>query len=185
VQTTHTHVFLLFFSFFFSRVSDRSFRVARWFAFKPKIQICVNFGWRDFLWEMLVYFTYGQLVHFTVFCYILWRFGIVRGNLVYFFPFWYFVPRKIWQPCVPSPAGFLAKCRVHCDIHKSVVYVRICIHICHCNAYVCTYLHRFLKSAYVLKIMSGVFAHMCIYICICQCMQCLCRLYTFKVSSPE
>jgi hypothetical protein len=41
---------------------------------------------------------YGYLVHFTVFCYILWTFGIARGNLVYFFAFWYFVPRKIWQP---------------------------------------------------------------------------------------
>jgi hypothetical protein len=37
-------------------------------------------------------------VHFTVFCYILWTFGMVRGNLVHIFPFWYFVPRKIWQP---------------------------------------------------------------------------------------
>jgi hypothetical protein len=27
---------------------------------------------------------YGQLVHFTVFCRILWTFGIVRGILVYF-----------------------------------------------------------------------------------------------------
>jgi hypothetical protein len=42
----------------------------------------------------------GHLIHFTVFCYISWPFGIVGGNLVYFFPFWYFVPRKIWQPCV-------------------------------------------------------------------------------------
>jgi hypothetical protein len=41
---------------------------------------------------------YGHLVYFTVFCYILWAFGIVRGNLVYFYPFWYFVPRNIWQP---------------------------------------------------------------------------------------
>jgi hypothetical protein len=41
---------------------------------------------------------YGHLVHFTHFCYILWTFGRVRGNLVYFSPFWYFVPRKIWQP---------------------------------------------------------------------------------------
>jgi hypothetical protein len=39
-----------------------------------------------------------HLVAFTVFRYILWTFGIVRGNLAYFFPFWYFVPRKIWQP---------------------------------------------------------------------------------------
>jgi hypothetical protein len=30
---------------------------------------------------------YGHLVHFTVFCYILWTFGIVRGNLEYFSPF--------------------------------------------------------------------------------------------------
>jgi hypothetical protein len=41
----------------------------------------------------------GHLVHLTVFCYIFWTFGIVRGILEYFFPFWYFVPRKIWQPC--------------------------------------------------------------------------------------
>jgi hypothetical protein len=27
---------------------------------------------------------HGHLIHFTVFCYILWTFGIVRGNLVYF-----------------------------------------------------------------------------------------------------
>jgi hypothetical protein len=49
-------------------------------------------------WKMTVIF-YGHLVHFTVFCFILWTFGIVRGNLVYFPPFRYFEPRKIWQPC--------------------------------------------------------------------------------------
>jgi hypothetical protein len=38
---------------------------------------------------------YGHLVHITVFCCILWTFCIVRGNLVLFYPFWYFVPRKI------------------------------------------------------------------------------------------
>jgi hypothetical protein len=31
----------------------------------------------------------GHLVHFTVFCYILWTFGTVLGNLVYSFPFCY------------------------------------------------------------------------------------------------
>jgi hypothetical protein len=41
---------------------------------------------------------YRHLDHFTVFCYILWKFGVVRGNLVSFSPFWYFVPFKIWQP---------------------------------------------------------------------------------------
>jgi hypothetical protein len=38
---------------------------------------------------------YVPLVHFTVVCYILWTFGTVRGYLVYIFPFWYLVPRKI------------------------------------------------------------------------------------------
>jgi hypothetical protein len=41
---------------------------------------------------------YEHLGHFTFFCYILLTFGIVCGNWEYFFPFWYFVPRKIWQP---------------------------------------------------------------------------------------
>jgi hypothetical protein len=47
---------------------------------------------------------YGHLVHFTVFCYILLTFGKVHGNLVYFIPFWYFEPRKIWQPCFSGPS---------------------------------------------------------------------------------
>jgi hypothetical protein len=37
----------------------------------------------------------GHLVHFTVFCYILWTFGVVRGIWVYFFPFWYFVLKNL------------------------------------------------------------------------------------------
>jgi hypothetical protein len=37
---------------------------------------------------------YGHLVHFTVFCYILWTFGIVRGNLVYIFPVLVFCTKK-------------------------------------------------------------------------------------------
>jgi hypothetical protein len=37
------------------------------------------------------------LVHFTAIWYILWPFGIFYGYLVYFFPFWYVVSRKIWQ----------------------------------------------------------------------------------------
>jgi hypothetical protein len=38
----------------------------------------------------------GQLFHFTVSCYILWTFGIVRGNLVcIFFLVWYFVPKNL------------------------------------------------------------------------------------------
>jgi hypothetical protein len=55
-------------------------RVARWFVFKPKIQIWVNFGgsWNGRCWYIL--WTLGP---FYGFCYILWKFGIVRGNLVY------------------------------------------------------------------------------------------------------
>jgi hypothetical protein len=34
----------------------------------------------------------GYLVYFVVIWSILWLFGV-------FFPFWYLVPRKIWQPC--------------------------------------------------------------------------------------
>jgi hypothetical protein len=39
---------------------------------------------------------YDHLVYFTAIGNILWPFC---GNLVYFSPFWYFGPRKIWQPC--------------------------------------------------------------------------------------
>jgi hypothetical protein len=28
----------------------------------------------------------------------LWPYGAFYGHLVYYLPFWYFVPRKIWQP---------------------------------------------------------------------------------------
>jgi hypothetical protein len=71
-------------------------RVARWYIFKPKFQIWVNFGG----------FGNGRC------CYILWTFGLfygqivcymdiwyIYGKLVLLFPFWYIVPRKIWQPC--------------------------------------------------------------------------------------
>jgi hypothetical protein len=80
-----------FFSAFETAIAIRS-RVARWFVFKPKIQICVNFrgSCNGRCWYIL--WTLG-----TVF-YILWTFGIVRGNLVYIFLSWYFVPRKFWQP---------------------------------------------------------------------------------------
>jgi hypothetical protein len=54
---------------------------------------------------------YGHLIYFTVFCYILRTFGIARGNLVYLFPFWYFVPRKIWQQCGGTPLNRLHRIR--------------------------------------------------------------------------
>jgi hypothetical protein len=52
-----------------------------------------NFGkfWGVFQWEMMVYFM--------VIWSILQPFGIFYCHLVYIFPFWYVVQRKIWQPC--------------------------------------------------------------------------------------
>jgi hypothetical protein len=42
----------------------------------------------------------GHWVHFTVFCYILWTFGIVRGNLVHFFRFGIFSQEKSGNPAL-------------------------------------------------------------------------------------
>jgi hypothetical protein len=44
---------------------------------------------RYLLWPFGIF--YGRLVFVMAIWYILWLFGI-------FFPFWYVVPRKIWQP---------------------------------------------------------------------------------------
>jgi hypothetical protein len=41
---------------------------------------------------------YGHLVHFTVFCNILWTFGIVCGNLVYFPSFGILFKEKSGNP---------------------------------------------------------------------------------------
>jgi hypothetical protein len=51
---------------------------------------------------------YGHLVHFTVFCYILWTFGIVRGNLVYIFPALVFCTKKNLATLVTN-ARFLSR----------------------------------------------------------------------------
>jgi hypothetical protein len=49
-------------------------RVARWFLFKPKIQIWANFGGPYIDGKMLIYFG---------------PFGIVNGYLGYFMTIWY------------------------------------------------------------------------------------------------
>jgi hypothetical protein len=41
---------------------------------------------------------YGHFVHFTVFCYMLWTFGIVRGNLVCFSRFGILHQEKYGNP---------------------------------------------------------------------------------------
>jgi hypothetical protein len=60
-----------------------------------KIPIWVNFGGSC---NEEVGIFYFPLVYFTTIWYILWPFGKFHGYLVDFFPCWYVVPRKIWQP---------------------------------------------------------------------------------------
>jgi hypothetical protein len=43
---------------------------------------------------------HGQLVHFTAFCYILWTFGKVPGNLVYFSRFGVLYQEKSGNPAL-------------------------------------------------------------------------------------
>jgi hypothetical protein len=47
------------------------------YVFKPKIQVWVNFGGSC---DGRSWYILWTLVHLTVFCYILWTFGIVHGN---------------------------------------------------------------------------------------------------------
>jgi hypothetical protein len=46
---------------------------------------------------------YGHFVHFTVFCYILWTFCTVRGNLVHFSRFGIFYQEKSGNPGEDPP----------------------------------------------------------------------------------
>jgi hypothetical protein len=72
-------------------------RVARWYIFEPKIQIWVNFGgsFNGRCWYIL--WPFGQFLGHIPSIF-LQPFGISYGHLLYTFPFWYVVPRKIWQP---------------------------------------------------------------------------------------
>jgi hypothetical protein len=85
-------------------------RVARWYIFKHKIPIWVNLGGSGNRRFWYIFWPLGQFSRHLVF---LWSFGIVCDHLVYFMaiwyilwsfgifsPVWYFVPRKIWQPCL-------------------------------------------------------------------------------------
>jgi hypothetical protein len=50
--------------------------------------------WRTLKWKMLLYYICIHLSYFMPFC-------ILYGHLIYISPFWYVVPRKIWQPWKP------------------------------------------------------------------------------------
>jgi hypothetical protein len=74
-------------------------RVARWFVFKPKIQIWVNFGgsWNGKSWYILEPFGlfYGNWKYFMVVWYILWSLGI-------FFPVLVFCTKKNLATLIPN-----------------------------------------------------------------------------------
>jgi hypothetical protein len=67
---------------------------------------------------ILVYFMTIWSI-FTAIGNILWPFGIFCGNLVYFSPFGYFGPRKIWQPC---PCDYSINCFLS-DFHPTVLSI--------------------------------------------------------------
>jgi hypothetical protein len=92
------------------------FRVARWCVSKPEIQIWANFGgscngrcW--YIFGTLGPF-YGPFVYFMD----LWYIGI--GVIWCRSPFWYFIPRKIWQPWAAS-LSFLMESRPAKVDHES------------------------------------------------------------------
>jgi hypothetical protein len=67
--------------------------------FKPKIPIWVNFG--GLAMEDGGIF-YGYYAYFTAFWVYFMAVGYIFNQFGIFFPFWYAVPRKIWQPCIRS-----------------------------------------------------------------------------------
>jgi hypothetical protein len=97
-------------------------RVARWFVFKPKIQIWVNIG------GSCHGIFYEHLVYFTVLCYVLWTFGIVRGNLVYFFPFLGILyQEKSGNPGAAPPINFLClRSETRMALTSSLKFAEIC-----------------------------------------------------------
>jgi hypothetical protein len=84
--------------------------VARWYIFKPKIQIWVNFR-KALQWKMLVFFmamlsTFRQNGIFLLS-------GTSCGHSVCFSTFWYVVPRKIWHPRRRHTTETSGPCQYH------------------------------------------------------------------------
>jgi hypothetical protein len=71
----------------------------------------LNFGWSSNgrCWYILC--PFGQFSGHLA--YILWPLGIFSPVLVHLYPFWYVVPRKIWQPCATDVrSGSVEMCRL-------------------------------------------------------------------------
>jgi hypothetical protein len=101
-------------------------RVARWFVFKPKIQIWVNFGRSCNGRCCFILWTLGPF-----YCLLLYFMDIWRSILVYFSPSWYFVPRKIWQLCLGASTCNLSNSFYLCRMSWGevvVAYVRDLYH---------------------------------------------------------
>jgi hypothetical protein len=89
----------------FGRSDKRlSSRVARWYIFKPKIPIWVNFGgsFNGNCWHSLWTWSTDS----TAIGYILWTFGIFCGNLVYFCRFGIRNAEKSGNPANVDPVAF-------------------------------------------------------------------------------
>jgi hypothetical protein len=80
-------------SFFLSSLWSRA---ARWYIFKPKIQLWGKF-WRALERKMLVYIlcSFEVYLDHLVYFMVIW---LICGYLVCFSPFWYIMFRKFWQP---------------------------------------------------------------------------------------
>jgi hypothetical protein len=80
---------------FSQNLSRQKSRVARWYIFKPKLQILLYFGrsWSGMLRYILS--PFGILKPFGALNCLLLYFVV---SLAYFSPFWFNLPRKIWQP---------------------------------------------------------------------------------------
>jgi hypothetical protein len=72
-------------------------RVARWYIFRPKFAIWVNFGGscNGRCWYVLWTFglLYGHLIYFTAIWSIIRTFDIFYGHLMYFVVIWHIFPR--------------------------------------------------------------------------------------------
>jgi hypothetical protein len=75
-----------------NRASNVYASVARWYNFKPKKTIWVNVG---------IFYAVYMIV---IMPFILRPFGTFYGHFAYFFPFWYIVSVKIWQPRSTLPS---------------------------------------------------------------------------------